>query len=180
MTTGTDQFAPFQKEASFYEPNSVLDIHIVLDEKRLSQEELLTIMRVLGQIGFGADASAGLGKFEVLSVDEDPTADTPCRRYVALSACAPQGTGLRAESSFFRSQTYFGRHGAERVYGPSPFKRPILMAAPGAVFDCGEAVSLSWIGKGISGHSVYADTVHQGYGVVLPIAHWFKETSHAK
>lgn len=180
MTTGTDQFAPFQKEASFYEPNSVLDIHIVLDEKRLSQEELLTIMRVLGQVGFGADASAGLGKFEVLSVDEDPTADTPCRRYVALSACTPQGTGLRAESSFFRSQTYFGRHGAERVYGPSPFKRPILMAAPGAVFDCGEAVSLSWIGKGISGHSVYADTVHQGYGVVLPIAHWFKETSHAK
>ena len=130
MTTGTDQFAPFQKEASFYEPNSVLDIHIVLEEERLSRDELLAIVRVLGQVGFGADASAGLGKFEVLSVDEDPTADTPCRRYVSLSACTPQGTGLRAETSFFRSQTYFGRHGAERVYGPSPFKRPILMAAP--------------------------------------------------
>lgn len=180
FTTGTGQFAPYQKSAEFFSAAATLDIHALLDDERLPIEEFQKAVQTLGQLGFGADASTGLGKFDVLSCETLPENSEACRHYLTLSACVPQSAGLVQDSSYYRILTYFGRHGAERVYGPSPFKKPILMAASGALFDCGKPAKLQWIGKGIRGHSVFPDTVHQGYAVVLPVPNWSKEDNHAQ
>lgn len=172
LTTGTGQFAPYQKTAVFYSPQARLEIHADIDETRISAQDFVAAMRTMGQMGFGADASAGLGKFDIESVKELEPETAPSRFYLALSAFVPQGLHLEATGSYYRTQTYFGRHGGERVFGASPFKRPLLLAATGALIDCGSEKRLHWIGRGINGHSVYADTVHQGYAVVIPLTQW--------
>ena len=179
LTTGTDQFAPYEKEPVFYSQNAELDVHVVFDDERLTMEELAEAFRTLGVLGFGADASSGLGKFEVAQCRMIPEAQQCSRRFLALSACAPQGS-LTLPSSYYKTTTYFGRHGAERVFGTSPFKRPILMTETGAVFDCGKPQPLQFIGRGISGHSVFSDTVHQGYAVALALKLWCEESTHAQ
>lgn len=179
LTTGTGQFAPYEKEPVFYSRDAELDVHIVCDDARLSIDELTEAFQALGCIGFGADASAGLGKFELTDCRQQLDAQACSRRFLALSACAPQG-GAALPSSYYKTTTYFGRHGAERVFGLSPFKRPLLMADAGAVFDCGKPQCLAFIGQGISGHSVYSDTVHQGYAVVLGLKLWCEESTHAE
>lgn len=172
LTTGTGQFAPYQKTVIFFSPRARLEVHAVIDDERMPMDDFVAAVRAMGQTGFGADASAGLGKFDVEQVRELPSETAANRYYLALSAFAPQGLHLDASGSYYGTQTYFGRHGGERVHGVSPFKRPLLLAATGALIDCGSEKRLHWIGRGISGHSVYADTVHQGYAVVIPLTQW--------
>lgn len=177
FTTGTGAFAPFQKSAVFYSTRCELDLYVVLDDEKFGVEAFHETLRTLGSIGFGADASVGLGKFEVLACETMSESVPAARSYLALTACAPQGSDV-LPSSYYKTVTYIGRHGSERVFGKSPFKQPILLADAGAVFDCAKEQSLNWLGQGISGHSVFEDTVHQGYAVVLPLLHWREESTH--
>lgn len=187
-TTGGEGFAPYTATQHWYGGHdgqaATLAIHAVIDEDRLTAEELRQALEDMGRFGFGRDASIGLGKFEVLSVEPATLpAQTGADAWLTLAPCAPQGLGLDPERSYYQTFTRFGRHGDIGVHLGSPFKTPVLLAQTGAVLAVGPGMTpptpeRPWLGQGLGGagrltrNAALAGTVQQGYapvvGVCLP------------
>lgn len=188
-TTGEEGFAPYTQPQIFFARGQLIDIHVVLDEARMSLETLQTLLQAVGSHGFGRDASIGLGKFTVKNVaganvvganlfarsnEFEPTGEFEPTAYLTLAPCAPQNQGFDGDRSYWRVITRFGRHGNLHGISEKPFKNPVLLAATGAVF-VPQAVFTHrhFIGKGLGGNGslskVEPDTVQQGYAPVICI-----------
>lgn len=176
-TTGEGQFAPYAMPQIWFHPALRFDLHVVLDETRLSLAELVAALDTMGATGFGRDASIGLGKFkragETIAtswpVPEEPNS------YLTLGPCAPQGQGYSAVRSFYQVVTRFGRHGDAAVQSGNPFKRPVLLAKAGSLLwpETPDPACL-FIGQGIGGlgnpvSTTMPETVQQGYAPVIAI-----------
>ncbi|MHB8743785.1 MAG: type III-A CRISPR-associated RAMP protein Csm4 [Sulfuricaulis sp.] len=188
-TTGDGQFAPYAMNQLWYghrkaEDEKVgesqipvmLDVYVVLDESRLSVDELRELLADIGAVGFGRDASIGLGKYEVeeLSPIEFPTHDN-ADAWMTLAPCAPQGLSWQVNRCFYQPFTRFGRHGDVGVHGQGgPFKTPVLLANTGAVLTPADYQNKLFTGQGLGGDSSLSKsipgTVHQGYAPVVAIA----------
>ncbi len=183
-TTGVGAFAPYVmgqlwfgkgavKGGDFAEPK--LDLYVLLDEARLSDEELKTLIEDIGALGYGRDASIGLGKYRLDSFEAcDLPAQDRANAYLTLAPCAPQGLDWQAKRCFYNVFTRFGRHGNAGVHSGNPFKAPVLLANTGAVFTPAEYMNEPFIGQGLGGKGrlskAIPDTVHQGYAPVVGIA----------
>lgn len=172
-TTGTGEFAPYTMPQTHYAAGQVLDVWCVVDESRCPADRLRALLAAIGTIGFGRDASIGLGKFEV---GEAQTGVVPALTfadaYWTLGPCAPQGQCFDGGQSFWRVLTRFGRHGNTLALSSNPFKNPVLLAAAGAVFvPVGEFLPRLFVGQGLTGvsNAEKDKTVHQGYAPVLPL-----------
>ncbi|WP_292980074.1 type III-A CRISPR-associated RAMP protein Csm4 [Nitrosomonas sp.] len=173
-TTGTGEFAPYTQPQIFHVPEQRIDLWLVLDETRFSRTELHTLLETIGSLGYGRDASIGLGKFEVQSLMDAALFQQTHPQANAcwiLALCAPQGRGFNPERSYWQVKTRFGRHGGALALGDNPFKRPLLLAATGAVLTPQTTQPLPlFTGNGLTGVStVHEKTVHQGYAPVLPV-----------
>lgn len=170
-------FAPYTVRQHWYAVDTRLDIHLCLDESRLSCTDLNQALAALGQAGYGKDASTGLGKFTLEALrPNNLRKNGKANAWLTLAPCAPQGLGFNAERSYYRPFTRYGRHGAEAVSLGNPFKMPLLLAATGAVFTPGEngpGIEAPYIGQGLGGDGrlskVMHNTVHQGYAPVVSI-----------
>lgn len=173
-------FAPYTVRQHWYPPGARLDIHLRLDESRLTHADLGQALTAVGLTGFGKDANVGLGKFTLETLEAHTTPCQPgANAWLTLAPCAPQGLGLDAIRSFYRPFTRYGRHGAEAVLLGNPFKAPLLLAATGAVFapgDRGQKMDVPFVGQGLGGEGldgegklskVLPPTVHQGYAPVV-------------
>jgi len=168
-------FAPYTVRQHWYPPTARLDIHLRLDETRLSQTDLSQALTAVGLTGFGKDANVGLGKFALETLQAHTPKHSPeANAWLTLAPCAPQGLALDARRSYYRPFTRYGRHGAEAVLLGNPFKAPLLLAATGAVFSpsaSGRAAETTFIGQGLGGKGelsqVLSQTVHQGYAPVV-------------
>lgn len=176
-TTGTGAFAPYTTEQIWFKPGSQFDLYVVLDEAKLSINELSAALELIGHTGYGRDASIGLGKFQLDSTPEPIKwhVSAASNSYLTLAPCAPQGQGFCAVRSTWQVMTRFGRHGDVAVAMGNPFKKPILLSQTGALF-WPENIDLTCrhIGQGVGGRTtpisfVMPDTVHQGYAPVIPI-----------
>lgn len=65
MTTGENEFAPYSMSQIWYPQHTELDLYVVFDDARISLDEVKQCLSDIGKIGFGRDASIGLGKFEL-------------------------------------------------------------------------------------------------------------------
>lgn len=182
-TTGEGQFAPYAMPQIWFHPAMQFDLHVVLDEARLGLTELMAALAYMGQVGFGRDASIGLGKFELLgdAVLSGPrgegvtsSAGAP-NSFLTLGPCAPQGLGFCPVRSTYQVATRFGRHGDAAVQSGQPFKRPVLLAKAGGMF-WPETLDTSrqFIGQGLGGVDnpvsvVMPETVQQGYAPVVAV-----------
>lgn len=169
-TTGSkDQFAPYESEQIWYAPHSHWQIYLLIDETRLSRDQLRRVLENIGLSGYGRDAAAGLGKYSVLALDESGLFHhhQHGNAVFTLAASCPQQCGFDRQHSYYQPITRFGRHGNLCATGGQPFKKPILMAQTGAVFS-GHTATESFIGNGIGGVSAaQSQAVHQGYAPVL-------------
>ncbi|MEO6322557.1 MAG: hypothetical protein ABIR56_17915 [Polaromonas sp.] len=177
-TTGEGQFAPYAMSQVWFHPGMRFDLHVVLDESRLSLAELTAALAYIGVTGFGRDASIGLGKFSLVGdagTAPWPAAANTANSYLTLGPCAPQGLGFCPVRSYYQVVTRFGRHGDAAVQSGNPFKRPVLLAKAGSVFwpetlDPARA----FIGQGLGGagnpiSTTMPETVQQGYAPVIAI-----------
>lgn len=172
-TTGKgDGFAPFDLETFWFHPGVSLAVYAVLDEDRLALAELESVVAAVGLQGYGKEASAGLGKLQVTSVEPwQPPAPADPDAWLTLAPCAPQGLGWRTEHCYYETFTRFGRHGDAAVHSGKPFKNPVLLSDSYAVltpaeFDPGACFT----GSGIGGVSkAIEQTVQQGYAPVLAV-----------
>jgi len=177
-TTGQGQFAPYVMPQIWFDSAMQFDLYAVLDEDRLTLAELTAALQYIGNVGFGRDASIGLGKFVLQAAATPVTWHAPAsaNAYLTLGPCAPQGLGLCPVRSTYQVVTRFGRHGDAAVQTGQPFKRPVLLAKAGAVFwpemmdsEC------QFIGQGLGGRDkpislAMPETVQQGYAPVVAIS----------
>ena len=176
-TTGEGQFAPYSMPQIWFHPAMRFDLHVVLDETRLSLAELTAAVAYIGATGFGRDASIGLGKYAPVGEPVATAWPIPAHSnsYLTLGPCAPQGQGCCPVRSFYQVATRFGRHGDAAVQSGNPFKRPVLLAKAGAVFWPEKLdVSRLFVGQGLGGgaNSISTgmpETVQQGYAPVIAI-----------
>lgn len=151
-----------------------LDLYLVLDETRLSVDDVNTALSDIGDLGFGRDAGVGLGRFTVDVLEE---ASLPAQRdanaWMTLAPCAPQGLEWIPDRCFYQVFTRFGRHGDAAVRRGNPFKTPVLLAAAGAVLSPTTFEPRPFIGQGLGGDGrlskAVPQTVHQGYAPVVAI-----------
>ncbi|CAH1191510.1 CRISPR-associated protein Csm4 [Candidatus Nitrotoga sp. BS] len=179
-TTGTGQFVPYVMSQSWfgekdYNDLIVLDIYLIFDETRITADELRQLFEDIGNIGFGRDASIGLGKYAVQdwTIFELPS-QINTNSWMTLAPSAPQDLCWNSARCFYQTFTRFGRHGDVAVHGKNPFKTPLLLTVSGAVLTPQLDVSkLGYIGQGLGGSGKLSRTieatVHQGYAPVVGI-----------
>lgn len=179
-TTGEGQFAPYTLDQHWYNEETLLDVYIVFDENKITAQQLHEAFETMGLVGFGRDASSGLGKFEVVKSESRtfPVAQD-ANAVLTLAPCAPQGLGFNAKHSYYQLFTRFGRHGGQAAQSGNPFKTPVLLAKTGALFSSNQfnATTL-FVGQGLGGlndkgegilSKQIRETVQQGYAPVIPI-----------
>ena len=174
-TTGTDEFAPFSSIVQHYAINQHLDIWLIINTEKTDASTIKNLLEYIGAIGFGRDASSGLGKFDITQfAPHHFTVSQQANAWMTLAPCAPQGLNFDSQNSYWRTHTHFGRHGNVYALTGKPFKSPLLLAATAAVFSptSGKTDDRLWIGQGLGGNGslskTEANTVHQGYAPVVP------------
>ncbi|ALQ50415.1 type III-A CRISPR-associated RAMP protein Csm4 [Nitrosomonas ureae] len=173
-TTGEGGFAPYSIEQEWFVPDIAWSIYLLLDTDRLSLDDCRQCLEDIGNIGFGRDASIGLGKFSVIGFAETTLpGQAGANACLTLAPCAPQGLGFDGKNSFYQLFTRFGRHGDIAVHQEGkPFKNPVLLAQTAAVFAAQPSAS-GFIGQGIGGNGklskTLSATVHQGYAPGIAI-----------
>jgi CRISPR-associated protein Csm4 len=173
-TTGEGQFAPRQVERIDFAAGAEIDVYAVLDEHRLTAEDLRQLLEDIGTIGYGRDASTGLGKFDIVSMVESQWSRGTSAHWLTLAPCAPEPSALDAERCYYQPVTRFGRHGSLGVRLGKPFKRPLLLLKTGALLTSRAPVEWLLHGRGLGGRqqplsNVIPETVHQGYAPVVPL-----------
>ena len=178
-TTGDGQFAPYSTELTWFDAQQKFDLYVVLDENRFSLEALQIVLQDVGNIGFGRDASIGLGKFRCENPQAVNFIQPNANCYLTLANCAPQGLGLNKEHCYYQITTRFGRHGDIQALSSNPFKKPIILAKPAAIFTPENYQPRLFLGNGL-GNVSYAqpEAVHQGYAPVLNLFVDFEHKDH--
>jgi len=172
-TTGKGRFAPFTSDQVVFNKDVMLFVFAAIRED-ISISQLKTAFQRIGETGFGKDASTGLGKFDIFSINEVNLfvfgSPNPNACYT-LSPCIPE-KGIFSDF-YFIPFTRFGRHGDVLAKSKNPFKNPILMADEGAVFvseNMKEILKKPYIGRAITGISKVLETaVTQGYALYIPV-----------
>lgn len=153
----------------------IFDVYLLLDESRLTGADLERAFTDMGAVGFGRDASIGLGKFELIEIkDFELPAQINTNAWLTLAPCAPQGLDWEEARCFYQPFTRFGRHGDLGVHLGNPFKTPVLLAETGAVLTPRSYEQSQFTGQGLGGDGrlskAIPQTVHQGYAPVVGIA----------
>lgn len=178
-TTGEGQFAPYSTMLTWFGTVQKFDLYIVLDENRFTLEELQQVLNDVGSFGFGRDASIGLGKFQCINPQAVNFLQQNANCYLTLANCAPKNLGLNKEYCYYQITTRFGRHGDIQALSSNPFKKPIILAKPAAIFTPEKYEPRLFLGNGLSGIShAQPNAVHQAYAPVFNLFVDFKDKDH--
>ncbi len=156
----TDQF--------YYQ--SVLTVYAVIDEPRISADEVKSLFEQIGLTGYGKKASSGGGKFSVREMKRVSFDNPDYTALMTLAPCVPAIGEFDADKSFYKVFIRFGRHGNTAALSGNPFKLPVLTMDTGAVLtpNTMPAKAPLFVGTGVKGVSLTDDrTVFQGYAPVI-------------
>lgn len=160
-----------EKEAGLFERHEffpIRDFEIYAGVEKGWQEVFANIVTHQCRLGIGADRSAGKGIFEAKNIEkyngfsmpEDPDAVVMISNYIPRADDPSDGN--------YNTIVKYGKLGMEYASSEMPFKKPLIMITPGAVFRTrdirkiyGRAVSnVSGIDKGI---------IHCGFSLAIPM-----------
>ncbi|ODS30931.1 MAG: hypothetical protein SCARUB_03954 [Candidatus Scalindua rubra] len=172
-TTGMEGFAPFTVEQHVFLPETELVLFVGIDENTTNIDKIKLGLQQIGYTGFGKDASAGLGRYELGEIDEIDLSkmgnNTPNACYT-LAPCVPEKDTFT--EMYFTPFTRFGRHGDVLAKSGNPFKNPIIMADEGGIFKPrdSEVLNKPYIGRAITDISKSEPkSVAQGYSLYIPV-----------
>jgi CRISPR-associated protein Csm4 len=168
-----DEGGLFQRDKLWYERNQRLDLYVETNGPETADLANWFLTGFLPEYGYGADKSIGMGQLHIeldesfvpdaVVVNKDPNA--------RLSLCLAAFEGIEQYAASYRLKTKFGRLGGNFAFSsptggtPRPFKKPILMFEPGAVFLTPEDLNTKTLLS-----NVHTDTRirHCGIPITLP------------
>ena len=131
----------FQREKIWYHEGVVLDLYVEINEEKIDNLMTWFLIEYLPENGFGADKSTGMGSLDIVCDNTfDPAVFLVENSNARLSLSMAAFPGIGEYDAFYRLHTKFGKLGGSfSISSPSggdtkPFKKPILMYEPGAVF----------------------------------------------
>ncbi|MBW1691492.1 MAG: hypothetical protein JRI71_11805 [Deltaproteobacteria bacterium] len=170
QTTGTGMFAPYAQEIIHYYPETELVLFVIIDESSTDIERICKALERIGNMGYGKDASIGMGRFKVGKHRELTFPEIgDSNACYTLAPSVPQKNCFA--KIYFKPFTRFGKHGDKLARSANPFKKPVIMADEGAVLIPKDknVFEVPYIGKAISEISKpLAETMVQGYSPYLP------------
>lgn len=173
------KYSAYTREQFFYQ--GLLDLYILIDENRITPNEVAEILAAIGQHGFGKKASSGSGKFLLSGAAEEiPAFGHRHNGFMSLAPSVPPAGVLPPENCFYKIFVRFGRHGSGMGGLPfaAPFKNPVVMMDTGAAFIMadsnpafqGQGMPPQFIGTGVAGVSRWEESaVCQGYAPLVPL-----------
>ena len=161
-TFTTDESGKFAPYALMEMKFSKQDIYFLLDDK-FKLDELEKALEFVSKSGYGKRASIGKGAFEYRAF-EKVSVKKSSNAFMTLSPVVIDDENLK--EFYYEPFTRFGKHGGG-LASTNPFKSPILMADSSSVVVYDEICEKEYLGKAIRGHSTNANTVHQGYSILI-------------
>lgn len=163
----------FVRQKSWFYPESCLDIYIEINDSGLEELVDWFMKEHLALNGFGADKSTGMGSLLIEkdnNFDErEIAAEEPNARFSLSLASFP---GMEKYPSYYNLTTKFGRLGGTYAVSsptggqPRPFKKPILMCEPGALFFTEKNISKEQLLSDVH----YDERIrHNGIPVTIPV-----------
>jgi CRISPR-associated protein Csm4 len=138
----------FQREKIWYHQGVALDMYVEINREELVSLTSWFLTEYLPKSGFGADKSVGMGCLTITPDESfDPEIFEVKDPNARLSLSLASFPGMNAYPAFYRLMTKFGKLGGTFAVvsptggDPNPFKKPILMYEPGAVFFCSSSLS---------------------------------------
>ncbi len=170
-TGNGDGFSPYRQDLIWFNPKLSLDLYILFDDQKISQEQVITAIRDIGNSGYGKEASNGLGKYMVEQSQPWAWPDNErANSFLTLAPVAPQGLNWEKDDSFYQPFVRFGRHGAQAAISGKPFKNPVFLAQTAAVLKPHSYEHKLYCGQGLTQLSkTLPKTVHQGYSPVVAV-----------
>lgn len=96
-------------------------------------DEAKELLVKVGEYGYGADSSTGLGVFCVNFDDEELHVPKVSNSWMALSRHLPDPR-VRATDGYYGVETHYGRLGGSFANNGNPFKKPILLCSTGSLW----------------------------------------------
>lgn len=171
--TVSEEGGLFQRESSWFYHNACLDLYVEVNLEEMVPLIDWFLTDYLPLNGFGKDKSVGMGSFDIIL---DKSFNTNLFKVdlsnAAMTLSAGAFEGIEQYPSFYRLMTKFGKLGGTfSVSSPSggpvlPFKKPILMLEPGAVFFTTEKLNKQPLLK-----NVHSDKRirHCGVPITVPV-----------
>jgi len=132
----------FTREKRWHNEDTTLDIYMQADESEYDRAHWF-LTDYLPQNGFGADKSIGMGHMTIeQDKDFDPSFFEVNEPNARMSLCLAAFEGIGSIDASYKLNTKFGKLGGSFAFSsptggnPKPFKKPILMYEPGAIFFC--------------------------------------------
>jgi CRISPR-associated protein Csm4 len=162
----------FQREKTWYMDGINLNIYVEVSCEDIFPTVDWFLTAFLPENGYGADKSIGMGS---LMIERDKSFDSSIfltqGANAQMSLSFSSFIGMEEIDAFYRLKTKFGKLGGSFAFSsptggnPRPFKKPILMYEPGAVFFCNDSLNDKPLLKNI--HS--DDRIrHCGIPITLP------------
>lgn len=171
-TTGKEGFAPFEVDQFVFYPETELALFVGIDEAVVNISQILEGLERIGNLGFGKDASTGLGRFDLgeeTEIDLKEMGSKSPNACYTLAPCVPEKETF--VGMFFTPFTRYGKHGDVLAKSSNPFKNPVIMADEGGIFipKSHESFNKPYIGRAVVNISkAEPRTVMQGYSLYLP------------
>lgn len=170
-TTGKNMFAPYVRNNSYYQHGVKLALFVALDSQATDIENIIKGLSMIGNWGFGRDASIGLGRFDVCgAVEINLQMNEKVNALYTLAPAVPDSNLF--SKMYFNTFVRFGKHGEYLANGKNPFKNPVIMTDEAAVFVPKDksVFNKPYTGKAITHVSkAMPGTVVQGYTPYLPL-----------
>lgn len=165
-------FGPYVISRFWYLTDLVIFVGV---DEEINFEGIYRAIERVGILGYGKDASLGLGRFNVLRYEEfDPYEGvSKFNAYYTLGPSLPESSKTYLKI-YYEPLVRFGRHGDIFSASPNPFKAPVLMADTGAVYIPETPEKRVYLGKAtLRVSSLKNETLTQTYSLLLPV-----EVSH--
>lgn len=138
----------FQREKTWYMDGVSLNIYVEVSDEDILPAVDWFLTEFLPENGYGADKSIGMGS---LMIEQDNLFDSSVfltqGANARMSLSFSSFIGMERIDAFYRLKTKFGKLGGSFAFSsptegnPRPFKKPVLMYEPGAVFFCNDSIN---------------------------------------
>ena len=134
------------------------------------EADLQRLFAFLAQGGFGKKRTTGKGTFSITAFEPFRGFELPERitatGFVTLSHFVPAATD--PTDGAWKVRVKYGKLGDEKTFCGNPFKKPLIMLQPGAVFRTEQPKQ--WYGRLVEKTAFAdADVVQYGYGFAVPV-----------
>lgn len=137
------------------------------------EHDLQRLFELMAQGGFGKKRTTGKGAFTVAGFEPFNGFELPegvtANGFVTLSHFVPAATD--PTDGAWKVRVKYGKLGDEKTFCGNPFKKPLIMLQPGAVFRAESPKQ--WYGRLVHNISFIPDdgVVQYGFGFAVPISH---------